>query len=243
MQKNSGSKTEKFDSSQYRKYIWEKEYSTRKALPSSNTNNPSSSLRYFLHDYPNINKDLAVDIGCGNGRNAIFLHNQGFKKIVGYDISEEAIKQGKSEVAKLGLDGSIQLKAQNLSITLDIEDKSADLVIDMMTLHSLSKETRDSCVKEIKRVLKPGGYYLLFTIQADSPSSQELIKKYPGPENNSYRFEVEGDVITEKVFEKTELERIFSPLKLVSYTEFGSNTKAYSGIYSRVYCNALFQNI
>ncbi len=231
------------DSSEYRKQVWENEYRSRKGLPSSNTYNPSTSLRFFLDDYPDITKDLAIDIGCGNARNSIYLAEKGFKNVIGFDISTEAIGQANSIIDEKGLGKNIKLYSKDALQGINAEDNSADLVIDMMTLHSLTKEARENLISESIRVMKSGGYYLLFTINASSESSQELIKRYPGPENNSYRFSVDSDIITEKVFSKDELINIFKPLKLISYKEIVSTTRAYKGHYNRVYCNVLFQKI
>lgn len=231
------------DSFEYRKQVWENEYRSRKGLPSSNTYNPSTSLRFFLEEYPNISKELAIDIGCGNGRNSIYLAEKGFKKVIGFDISTEAIGQANSIIDEKGLVKNIKLYSKDAMEGIDAEDNSADLVIDMMTLHSLTKEARDNLISDSIRVMKSRGYYLLFTINASSKSSQELIKRYPGPEINSYRFGVDSDIITEKVFTKEELINIFKPLKLVSYKEIVSTTKVYKGHYNRVYCNVLFQKI
>lgn len=231
------------DSSEYRKKVWENEYRFRKGLPSSNTFNPSLSLKYFLDDYTDINKGLAIDIGCGNARNCLYLHENGFKKVLGFDISESAIEFGKMMIKEKGLEKEISIEARDIKDGFVCEDNTVDLIIDMMTLHSLTKKARDSVISQSIKVMKKGAHYLLFTIEAGSPSSQALIEQCPGPEVNSYRFQVDSDIITEKVFSKKELISMFAPLKMVSYLEITAKTKAYKGQYNRVYCNVLFQKL
>lgn len=232
-----------FDSPEYRKKLWDKEYSSRKGLPSTNTYNPSLSLKLFLDENRDINKDLAVDIGCGNGRNCLYLFERGFNKVLGYDISTEAINLGKKVVEERNLYSNISLVDRDIADGIDATDETVDLIIDMMTMHSLVKASREATIKESIRTLKVGGHYLLFTIDADSPSSQSLTQSNPGPEPNSYRFNIDTDTITEKAFTKDELISIFSPLQILSYKKIETDTKAYNNLYRRVYCNVVFQKI
>ncbi|MCL5743925.1 MAG: class I SAM-dependent methyltransferase [Acidobacteria bacterium] len=45
----------------------------------------------------------ALDVGMGQGRNAIWLASQGWQ-VTGFDISDTAVKQAKEQAAKLGLE-------------------------------------------------------------------------------------------------------------------------------------------
>ena len=111
----------------------------------------------------------------------------------------------------------------------------------MTVLHSLTKETRGKTVQRIKELLKPNGYFLIFTLLANSPAVIDLVSKIPGSEPNSYRFEYEEDTITEKAFTLEELKEMFNPLKLVEYEEYQTVTRAFKGEYPRIYITCLFQ--
>ena len=229
------------DSIKYRKYLWNKEYSTRKALPSSNTFHPSSSLRRFIEKYPRIKKDKALDIGAGNGRNAFYLIQNGFKYVKAIDLSPVAIDLAKQEAKRLGLADRIDFIANDAALEIGKDVNSYSLIIDMTTLHSMTKSSRRETVKHIKRLIAPNGYYLIFTLLANSPAVVDLKAKMPGPEENSYRFKFEEDTITEKAFTKGELEKLFSPLKLIEYEEYQTVTRAYKGEFPRIYITCLFQ--
>src|SRR5690606_28488730 len=139
-----------YDSLEYRKDLWEKEYSSRKALPSSNTFNPSSSLRKFLERYPDLNKGSALDLGCGNGRNTVYLTEQGFKRALGIDISEKAIEIANNEKENNPNHSSIEYIAGDVAYVLDSVNEKFDLIIDMTVLHSLTKESREKTIEHIK---------------------------------------------------------------------------------------------
>jgi SAM-dependent methyltransferase len=82
------------------KEFWDKEYKTGEHLALSS--GVSEDLEKFCRfvDRKEGKKHfnvtgLAVDMGCGNGRNLIWLSESFGMRGVGYDISGEAIKQAK----------------------------------------------------------------------------------------------------------------------------------------------------
>lgn len=233
-----------YDSTDYRKHLWDVEYLTRKALPSTNTFHPSSSLRRFIENHPEVKKQYALDLGCGDGRNSMYLIDNGFKQVLGIDISTEGIDIARrAQLENRPKYSGITYVADDVSTALEGVKESFDLIIDMTVLHSLTKDSREKTVKHIKRLLNKDGYYLIFTLMANSPAVIDLMSKNPGPEENSYRFQFDDDVITEKAFTKEELVHMFDTFKLVEYEEFQTVTRAYKGEYPRIYTTALFQNI
>lgn len=96
--------------------------------------------------------NIALDIGCGNGRHIDHLLAMGFKSVIGIDISKRMIeiacnKYGNRCNLMLGHASSIPLKSG-----------ICDFVLNIATLHHIS--TRDGRIKaiaECKRVLKDGG--------------------------------------------------------------------------------------
>ena len=100
---------------------------------------------------------VALEYGCGPGRNIIKFKNR-FKRIDGVDISEVNIEKAKLNVAHNGI------KEPNLYITTGdnlsmIADNAYDVVFAVICFqHICVHEVRFSILKEIYRVLKPGGY-------------------------------------------------------------------------------------
>jgi SAM-dependent methyltransferase len=180
--------------------IWEKEYKVRKNLPSTKSSHASRALTTFLLEVTNLNKSLAVDMGSGNGRNSIYLAEYGFEKVVGVELSPTAIELAYDAVSETAVQDKVEFIEQNLGSPIHLPDNSVDLIIDMMTMHSLSKEEREIYAKEVMRMLKPDGHLVFYTIAAESEEAQDLIKKSPGNELNSYTFKVEEDTVFEKAF-------------------------------------------
>lgn len=229
-----------FDSSKYKKELWEKEYTKEKGLKSSKTSNPSSSLRNFLQSSSLKNKNYAVDIGSGNGRNSIYLSLNGFSNILGIELSTNACIQAKEKIRELGIE-NITILNQSISKGIPVKDNSINLVIDMMTMHATNKKERDIEFSEIKRILENGGFFLFFTMLTNSKEAKKLIKEWKGEEEGSYRFEMNGMVFSEKTFTKKELEKLLFPLKLIQWEEFDFDTEAFGKIYRRRYCTGVFR--
>lgn len=233
-----------YDSVKYKEYLWDLEYGTRKAVPSTNTFNPSSSLRKFISNYPNILKESALDLGSGNGRNSIFLASNGFKNIIGLELSTVGFNIASSELKKHPeFKKNIKYYQGDAVSNFKKLDQKFDLIIDMCFIHLLTKEQREELIDGIKKKLNTNGYYLIFTLMANSPAVIDLKKKFPGLEENSYRFYYENDVISEKAFTKEELIKSFKPLKLIEYEEYQTVTAAFKGEFPRIYTTALFQKV
>jgi len=99
----------------------------------------------------------ALDVGCGTGRDTIFLAQCGFRAI-GVDSSIEALRiaRGRSEAAALAVDWRL-----GDARDLPLEDGSVDLVNDRGCFHTIEPEDRTAFASELDRVLAPGGLVLL----------------------------------------------------------------------------------
>lgn len=107
--------------------------------------NPSTLV---LETTANLPPGVALDIGMGNGRNAVYLARKGWK-VTGIDVSREAIKQAQAAAAKVGA----TLEA-NVARFEDIPPARAkyDLILCM---YVSSVATRNAA--KIIDMLKPGG--------------------------------------------------------------------------------------
>jgi SAM-dependent methyltransferase len=195
------------------KHFWNKEYKRPAHLAISTE--PSGDLEKFTRwQERNYGREflnpqtLVADLGCGNGRNLIFLARDFGCRGVGYDISSEAIKQAKtmvnSDLAPL------EFSVRPLNETIPLSDNSASIVLDMMSSHILKKAEREKLREEIIRVLKPSGwlFFKSFLLEEDL-NARRMIHDYPGPELNSYIHPTLG--VYEHVWTIDELEDFFGP--------------------------------
>ncbi|AET73262.1 hypothetical protein PGAG_00373 [Phaeocystis globosa virus 12T] len=113
----------------------------------------------FLNKYTGDN--LILDLGCGNGRNMV--HNQ--IKFIGIDNCDKFIHicRGKG------------LEVYNYNIT-DVRLKSnlVDAIICIAVFHHLSTvEHRIEALKEMKRLVKPGGKILISVWSINQPANSK----------------------------------------------------------------------
>ncbi|MEI6266979.1 MAG: class I SAM-dependent methyltransferase [bacterium] len=91
-----------------------------------------------------------LDLGCGNGRLYEFLTSKG-ARYTGLDLSPDLIKIAKNKYPKGDFVAGNLLKTP-------FEDGQFDVIYCIATLHHIpSKELRIEALKEISRILRPGG--------------------------------------------------------------------------------------
>lgn len=130
-----------------------------------------------------------LDVGCGNGRNLIFLAREFGLTGIGYDISVSAIEQAKAA----SKDFTLAYTARSIAGALDVPDNSQNLVLDMMTSHFLNKKEREFLRDEVFRVLVPGGFMFMKTFLADEDlHTRRLLRDFPGKEAGAYVHPVIG---------------------------------------------------
>jgi len=116
----------------------------------------------------------ALDLGCGNARNAIFLARQGFA-VEAVDYSQTAIDWASERVAEAGV--AVQLRCQSV-FDLKIETGGYDLVYDSGCFHHLPPHRRHSYVERVTRALKPGGWFGLTCFRPEGGSGLSDYEVY-----------------------------------------------------------------
>ena len=118
----------------------------------------------FMENIPKYSKIL--DLGCGNGRNMTY-ENMLF---TGYDSSSEFVEICKSR----GLNA-----VEGDMCNLPFETNSFDHIICIASFHHLiTKERREKALKEMVRILKPGGKILLSVWSKTQPEKTKRKFNY-----------------------------------------------------------------
>lgn len=96
--------------------------------------------------------DTILDLGCGNGRlYQLFTENNIVVTYVGQDQSEGLLSLAKKQFP----DGQFVVSSMT---QIPLSDKSVDVVYSIAAFHHLPDEaSREACLQEIARVLRPGG--------------------------------------------------------------------------------------
>lgn len=95
-----------------------------------------------------------LELGCGPGRNALYLAQNGFQ-VDAVDISNEAINWAIERADEKQVE--INFICANL-YELEIEPESYDLVYDSGCFHHIPPHRRKNYVELVQRALKPNGY-------------------------------------------------------------------------------------
>jgi ubiquinone/menaquinone biosynthesis C-methylase UbiE len=102
--------------------------------------------------------DLALDVGCGNGRHAEGLADRA-ARVVGVDVSRGLLREARERARERAFDVAL---LQGDAATLPVRTGCVDLAVYVATLHHLRpRERRVASLDELARVLAPGGSALL----------------------------------------------------------------------------------
>lgn len=207
--------------------FWDKEYTNPEHLKLSE--NVSEDLAKFTRWLNRTRPDLlqpelhALDAGCGNGRNLIFLAQEFGMHGTGVDISSAAIAQAKQLSKAL----PITYHVGSAGKPLPAIDESQALVLDMMASHFLNREERLALRDELFRVLVPGGHFFMKTFLKDADlHTARLLKDHPGAEEGSYIHPVMG--VPEYVYSEKELVDFLSE-KFIVRKIYRSHKHSYHG--------------
>lgn len=187
------------------KDFWNTEYKrgTHLALSDSPSGDLVKFTRWMEREYGRAFLNPAarvLDIGCGNGRNLIWLAEAFGMRGTGYDISREAIALARKASGAL----PIAYAVRSIVELLPLPDNSQTLVLDMMTSHFLKETERKNLLSEIARVLKPAGWLFWKTFLRDGDvHAERLLREHPAGEAGSYIHPEIG--LSEHVFTEEEI--------------------------------------
>lgn len=138
-----------------------------------------------------------LDIGCGYGRDALYLSGNLNCKILGIDVSEKAIEMASNTAA--------QLKKRNMKFQcLDFSDLTLDgfdIVFVSNVYQILQQGEREILRRAISHALSQGGLLFLSTLSIKDPEHFGKGSAVPG-EENSFRDKVYLHFCTRQELEK-----------------------------------------
>lgn len=209
--------------SQYK--VWETEYRNPRLI--TNSDEPQLDFKHFIkwlrkHQKVELEGLKVLDLGSGTGKNSLFLAERG-SIVNGIELSTTAVKIAKERAMERQLDA--EFTEGDIGKKFLFQSKIFDLIIDVVSSNSLTQAERANYIKECNRVLKPSGFMFVKALCKDGDKNAEnLIKKFPGPEKDTYIMPETG--IVERVFTKKDLETTYRDFKIIhlerktSYTQF-----------------------
>jgi len=140
-----------------------------------------AAVEYIKNKRPTDTKLSILDIGCGNGRDALHLSNNLDCEVLGIDISREAIDIA---TARAGEAQNKRVRFQCRSYT-ELSAGRFDVVLCASVYHFLNREAREELRHVIRRSLQPGGMLFLSTL---STSDSEYYGKGEPVDGEAHSF-------------------------------------------------------
>jgi SAM-dependent methyltransferase len=166
--------------------LWDARYEAKGALWGAEPNQFLAEIAEVLEP------GTALDLGCGQGRNSLWLASRGFE-VTGLDLSSVAIEQARAVAAELDLDASFE--SVDLT-TWDPVGRVWDLVV--LTYLHLSHERRPVVHAAARRAVAPGGRLVVIAHHLDN-----------------FENGVGGPPVPELLFTEQQLAGDFSNLKIL----------------------------
>ncbi len=117
--------------------------------------------------------DKVLDIGCGTGALTIRAALKG-AIVKGIDINAQMLELAQKKVKEAQLEDKVELVEMGVVELIEEDPESYDIVTSGLCFSELSDDELTYTLKEIKRILKPGGLLLI----ADEIESKSILKKW-----------------------------------------------------------------
>lgn len=172
---------------------------------------PSSFVKFFVEFLKKLKFNFegnALDLGCGNGRNGLYLAKCGFN-VYGTDVVKEALNDFRKSVRQAGLLGKVRLFHRDLGEKFPFRNDFFDVVIDINSFPNLVSETKRKRYKnELFRVMRKGSYYLIYAYSKDVGYYEPMLERFHGKEKGTII--CPDDNIQRKLYTMDELKKFFS---------------------------------
>lgn len=132
-----------------------------------------------------------LDLGCGEGRNALFLAKKGFD-VTGIDISKEGIKK----LERIAKEYNVKIKSFVQEIS-NFPCINYDIIMSIVTLHFFEKDEIGRLVEKIKNYTSENGLNIISVFTEKNP-----YKKFP------------------YLFKQDELRNLYENWEILHYREF-----------------------
>ena len=115
-----------------------------------------------------------LDLGCGAGRHVVYLGHRGFQ-VYGLDSSEEALKMARKALAETKVHA--ELNVGSMFEKLPYPDSFFDAIVCTKALNHGTIESVRMAIREMERILEPGGMLFLVVTKSRKILRSEKQKR------------------------------------------------------------------
>jgi ubiquinone/menaquinone biosynthesis C-methylase UbiE len=144
---------------------------------------------------------VILDLGCGNGNLIYSMLDQPFKKAIGIDISKDFLSKANQYINDL----RVTFFQGDITQNLPYKEGAFDIAYSIFVFNEITPLS--PTVKQVARVLKTDGLFLLIMTHPFFPLNYYLYEKFTGLKNEKIK-NVKG------YFEKYQAEYMFSLAKV-----------------------------
>ncbi len=202
--------------------IWEREYSAGHLMTSGDVPQPDTlDFLRFARKEKKITWETStiLDLGCGTGRNANYIAEDG-ATVIGIEIATNALELAKVRAKQKGV--TVTYIHGSIGESFPVPDTSVDVILDVMSSNSLTEAERAVYLKEMYRVLKPQGLVYIKALCKDGDqNAKNLIKEFPGPEQDTYVMPEIG--LVERIWSETDFRAYYGDLFTIERLEKKTN--------------------
>lgn len=119
--------------------------------------------RYVADFASGLGPRRVLDLGCGQGRNAVWLALQGHE-VTGLDLSDTAIEQADALAAEAG----VEVDFRSIDVVREWQPEPASFDLVVLSYLQLPADTRRVAHAKAVRALAPGGTVFLIAHHADN---------------------------------------------------------------------------
>jgi SAM-dependent methyltransferase len=168
----------------------------------------------LTHDKYESKRDVerVLDLGCGNGRHAMYFASQGFEA-AGIDVSAQAIDWASEWATREGME--IDFRVGDIE-NLPFESHSFDAVVSHGVLDHVPVQVARRGAEEVNRVLKAGG---LFYCDLRSTDDFEYGVGEPAGPNTFVVSDGYEKGLVQHFFSQQDVEALFDGLFRILYSE------------------------
>lgn len=199
------------------KETWDTEYRVVRAIPSSSRDEPAKALVLFA-DLLRLSNLQVLDLGAGNGRNAVYLAERGCR-VTATDFSDEAVAAARRRVSEKALQDLVTVRQTDVTADLCFPAAHFDLVLDAYTsCHILDDQVLHDFWRSIEPLVKLTGHVLSISFSTEDT----YYSRFRSGAEKIVTDTTNG--VTKRLYDEPELKALLSSFFAVKYFckfEFG----------------------